>query len=85
MTETPYIAIGNEELESSPYINEGDTVEFDTNDGVLVSGVVVYGKNAKTGEKNNLIAAITAGERTYLVGVHGRALSGVRVVKRAEK
>ena len=84
MTETPYIAIGNEELESSPYINEGDTVEFDTNDGVI-SGVVVYGKNPKTGEKENLIAAINAGEHTYLVGIHGRALSGVRVVKRAEK
>lgn len=83
MTETPYIAIGNE-LESSTYIKESDTVEFDTNDGVI-SGVVVYGKNPKTGEKNNLIAAITAGERTYLVGVHGRAISGVRVVKRAEK
>jgi hypothetical protein len=51
----------------------------------VISGVVVYGKNPKTGEKNNLIAAITAGEHTYLVGVHGRALSGVRVVKRAEK
>jgi hypothetical protein len=52
-------------------IKKGDVVTFDN-----MKGSVKYGKD-EDGNETNSFCFITVGEMYYLVGIEGRALSGV--------
>ena len=82
MTDTPYLAIGNEEL-GAP-VSEGDIVAI-TVDGTRHEGAVTFGDRIVDGEriKCNTIGAITiTGGRVILVAISGRLLSGVTLIER---
>lgn len=83
MTDTPYLAIGNEEL-GAP-VSEGDIVAV-TIDGTRHEGAVEFGDRIVDGEriKCNTIGAITITDgRVILVAVSGRLLTGVDLVRKA--
>ena len=82
MTDTPYLAIGNEEL-GAP-VSEGDIVAV-TIDGTRHEGAVTFGDRIVDGEriKCNTIGAIAITDgRVILVAVSGRLLSGVTLIER---
>ena len=83
MTDTPYLAIGNNELGTS--VNEGDIVAI-TIDGIRHEGAVKFGDRIVDGEriKSNTIGAIRITDgRVILVAVSGRLLTGVDLVRKA--
>ena len=85
MTDTPYLAIGNEEL-GAP-VSEGDIVAV-TIDGTRHEGAVKFGDRIVDGEriKCNTIGAITITDgRVILVAVSGRLLTGVDLVRKAQE
>ena len=82
MTDTPYLAIGNDEL-GAP-VGEGDIVSIVV-DGTRHKGAVEFGDRIVDGEriKCNTIGAITITDgRVILVAVSGRLLSGVTLIER---
>ena len=82
MTDTPYLAIGNEEL-GTP-VSEGDIVAV-TIDGTRHEGAVKFGDRIVDGErvKCDTIGAINLPDgRVILVAVSGRLLSGVTLIER---
>ena len=83
MTDTPYLAIGNNELGTS--VNEGDIVAI-TIDGIRHEGAVKFGDRIVDGEriKSNTLGAIRITDgRVILVAVSGRLLTGVDLVRKA--
>ena len=82
MTDTPYLAVGNNEL-GTP-VSEGDIVAV-TIDGTRHEGAVKFGDRIVDGEriKSNTIGAIRITDgRVILVAVSGRLLSGVTLIER---
>ena len=80
--DTPYLAIGNEEL-GTP-VSEGDIVAV-TIDGTCHEGAVKFGDRIVDGEriKSNTIGAIRITDgRVILVAISGRLLSGVTLIER---
>lgn len=83
MTDTPYLAIGNEEL-GTP-VSDGDIVAI-TVDGTCHEGAVKFGDRIVDGEriKSNTIGAIRITDgRVILVAISGRLLTGVDLVRKA--
>lgn len=76
-----YIAIGNEEMAGCPDVREGDMVTFER-DGKTYTLPVSFGTNSITGEKTNLICAVTIpGGPSMLVGLSGKLLGGYTLIK----
>jgi len=78
--EIPFLAVGNEELHD--FVSAGDTVELMI-DSKPVQCTVDCSTNPKTGEKTNTLMFVTHNGTSYLVGIMGKLLSGITVIRRA--
>lgn len=74
----PYVAFGNEELEKCAKITEEGMEIICPHCGQLHK--IEYGKNAKTGEKTNSLSfyKCPTTKKTYLAGVDGRLIMGLK-------
>ncbi len=76
MTEIPYWAVGNEELNDLPSVKDGDEILCDKCNGRHRLEACT---DTKTGEKFDLILSYSCGEKVYIGAVHGKLVAHVKV------
>lgn len=67
--EIPFVAFGNEELAGNPKV--GKTAKCPK---CSKQHKVKYGTNTKTGKEFKLLAFVSCGKKTYLVGVNQKTI-----------
>ena len=70
----PFMAVGADELGDT--IQKGDYVSYNGNEGI-----VQYCTD-EAGKESNLLCFIKGEPHDYLVGINGKLLKGVRIIKK---